>query len=64
VRYWILRELDATLIVTVSNYGLQHLIGQLCYQLVKPDVFTTSKAGCHVVFLRYASATVDYFLLN
>lgn len=34
-RNLILREFDTTLIVTVYHSGLQHLIGQLCYQLGK-----------------------------
>jgi len=42
MKNWIIKEPDATLIVTGNKSRLQQMIDQLLYQLTKPNGFTTS----------------------
>jgi len=49
MKQWILTEPDATLIVTVHNRGLQHLICKLCKKLVNPNGLKTCRGLCHII---------------
>ena len=51
MEYCIVRELDATLVVTLYNCRPQLLIKQVNHQLVKPQCLTTSLTGCHILGL-------------
>lgn len=42
VKYWILKDPNATLIITVEYSGLQDIINQPCLQPVNPNGLTTS----------------------
>ncbi|KAH9327158.1 hypothetical protein KI387_007336, partial [Taxus chinensis] len=53
MKYWILREFDTTLIITVNEFRLHFLTCQLCSQLANPEGFTTSSADCHCIIGNY-----------
>ena len=48
---WILRELNANLIVAVNHHRSKFFIKQIYQQIVKPQSFATSLIGCHVLSL-------------
>lgn len=51
MKHWNLRELDATLTVTLHNCRLQRLSVHFYYQLVEPYGLATSRRSCHVLCL-------------
>ena len=49
MKYRILKELNATLIIILYNCGTRLHIKQIHHQLAKPQGLTTSLTGCHIL---------------
>ena len=51
MKHWILRELDATMIIIVNDSRPQLLTILINHELAKPQGLATSLTGCHVLSL-------------